>query len=248
MAKNIQSIERAFLIFEQIVALGGSGISELANKFNLNKSTVFGIVKTLENLGYVYKSEDTSNYIATFRIKSLASTEVNLQSIVSYVHPILLNDLGKYGETIHFVRAQKYSVVYLDKIESTKSIRIHTNVGSEMPLHCTSVGKAILAYRSPEEIDAYIQSTGLREYTYNTITNEKDLIKELSTIRENSYSIDNEEIVKGLYCIGVPIFDKEGTPQYAFSLSMPKYRVIDIDTGKMISDIKQSAKRIMEFF
>lgn len=236
------------MVFECIVKNGGLGVSQIAKELSLNKSTVFSILKTLEGMGYIYVSEPSKNYCATFKIRTLASQINEKNSIVEYARPFLEKNLKKYNETIHFVYSLKDTVEYIDKIESAKSIRIHTNIGSEMPMHCTSVGKAILAWRTPEKIAEYIQYNGLTAMTKKSIVDEQNLYKELELIRERGYSIDDEENMEGLYCIGVPIRNRIGVVSYSVSLALPKYRLHEINFDIVLSDLIRTAEEISGFF
>ena len=153
-----------------------------------------------------------------------------------------------YDETIHFVSARENSVVYLEKMESSKSVRIYTGIGLEMPLHCTSLGKVILADRTEEEICAYAERTGLVRYTKNSITQLDHLMKELEKVRQQGYAIDDEENQEGLYCVGVPVRNKHGKSLYALSLSMPKFRQSDYDKKQLVKDLIAAAEKVSGFF
>ena len=248
MRSNIQSLERGFAIFEYIVNKGGTGVTELSKELQLNKSTVFSILKTLENLGYIYKDELTNTYAATFRLQSLAEMTADPRNITGYARPILQQLMDIYDETIHFVSARENSVVYLEKMESSKSVRIYTGIGLEMPLHCTSLGKVILADRTEEEICAYAERTGLVRYTKNSITRLDLLMKELEKVRQQGYAIDDEENQEGLYCVGVPVRNKHGKSLYALSLSMPKFRQSDYDKKQLVKDLIAAAEKVSGFF
>lgn len=248
MSGNIQSIQRAIAVLEYITFHAGAGISELSRELNLNKSTVFGIVKTLEGLGYLFKNEPTDSYQVTYRLQTLAEVSADANSVISYARPYLQQLNDTYDETIHFVRAMDDTVVYLDKLESNKSIRIHSDVGGQMPLHCTAVGKAILAWRGEQGTAEYAARTGLPPMTAHSIEDADGLREEMRRVRAQGFSIDDEENQDGLYCIGVPIFDKAGSAHHAISISMPKYRKDEIDLAKAVEDLREAAKGIAAFF
>ncbi len=248
MNKGIQSVQRASNILEYIAYQGGAGISELSRELNLNKSTVFSLVKTLEQLGFVFKNEGTDTYQATYRLRTLADASQDPRSIISYAHTILKRLQQKYDETIHFVRNQGLEVVYLDKLESGKSIRIHSGVGGTMPLHCTGVGKAILAWQTPDKVENYIKSSGLPAMTSHSITKPDALREELRQIRAQGFSIDNEENQDDLYCIGMPVFGRDQDVHYAISLSMPKYRKDEVDLSEAVADLREASQEISKFF
>ena len=248
MSSDIKSLQRALEILEYIANYQGAGVSQISRELSLNKSTVFSILKTFVNLGYLYKNEINGNYQLTYRIQSLALKSEKADSFISFANPILRQLQKKYKETIHFVSSSRVSVIYIGKFESTKAIRIHTDIGVEMPLHCTAVGKTILAWRSKESINDYAEMTGLPMLTSNTITELAPLQEELREVREKGYAIDDEENQDDLYCIGVPVFNQDGKVKYAISLSMPKYRKEDLDFSELIVDLKQAATELEKFF
>lgn len=238
----IQSVDRAFKIIEYISDNSSAGVSELARNLDINKSTVFGLIKTLEQLGYVKKNDVDDKYFMSYKFYSLVDSSIHNVSIIDVIRPYseILNK--KYGETVHLVTATGKSVIYIDKIDGTKSIRVSTRIGSKMPLHCTGVGKAILALRTDEEIEKYIDTYGLKPYTKNTITDKDKFMEEIEKIRRNGYSIDNEEIQEDLYCIAIAT--KYGNEEYALSLSMPRFRVNEKLRNKIVDDLLTVKEKI----
>lgn len=120
-------------------------------------------------------------------MKSLADEGIRNDAIVEFAKPHLQKIADKYQETLHFVIATSNEVFYLEKIESTKSIRVYSGVGSSMPLHCTGVGKAILATRDNAEIYKYSKENGLKGYTEHTITDFDKLIEDIDATRKRGY-------------------------------------------------------------
>lgn len=246
--KNNQSLERAFNILETIASTDGIGVSDIAREVELNKSTAFGLIKTLDNLGYIFKNEDTEKYHLTYKIKNLAESGSDRHDILSYAMPHLNKLSDKYGEIIHFVVASEEEVFYLEKIESTKAIRVYTGIGSSMPMYCTGVGKSILSTRTEEEVRDYAKKVGLNKITKNTITNIEDLLKDLELTRKRGYAIDDAENQEELYCLGVPIQNKKEEGVYSLSISMPKFRKNEYNHDELIKDLLETKKAIERFF
>ena len=242
-AYPIQSVERALDILEYIVTQHGAGVSEIARALNLNKSTAFGLIKTLEAKGYIYKLENDT-YHVTLHLHSLAGQDVNAMAIVGYAQPYLEELLRKYGETVHLVRADANSVTYLVKLEGTKSIRVSTQVGATNPLYSTGVGKAILSTRSPAEVEDYLSNQHLLAFTPNTITDTDALNAELDKVRRQGYSLDNEEMHRDLFCVAAPIRDNQGRGEYAISISLPRYRAEKQLIEQMAADVMAAAKAV----
>lgn len=248
MGTGIKSLMRAFEILEYIASNQGGGVSEISSKLTMNKSTVFSILKTFSNLGYIYKNEMTGKYHLTYRLHSIALQSSQSNSFVGYARPYLQKLLNIYDETVHFVSSSENTVIYIDKLESKKTIRIYTTIGAEMPLHCTAVGKAILARRDDQEILEYAERTGLPSLTENSIADKERLLEEMHLVRQRGYSIDDEENQQDLYCIGMPILVPNERTRYAISLSMPKYRKDDIKLSQAVEALASTAHELSLFF
>src|SRR5262249_7691208 len=116
-------------------------------------------------------------------------------------------------------------VLYLDKMEPARSVRMASRIGRRNPVHCTSVGKAILAHLTESEQDDILQKHGLRRLTAKTITTPAELKAEFKSIREHGYALDNEESEEGVRCVGAAVLDHTGRPVAAISISAPSFRV-----------------------
>jgi len=170
--KNIQSVERAFAILESFQQHGGMerSVKEISEALGLNKSTTFGLINTLTNLGYLQQNTGNQKYVLGLKLLSFSNTIKVQNSIIRTVHPYLEQINHKYGETAHCAVEHQESVIYLDKVEATSSISINTQIGTQNYMHCTGVGKCILAYM-PADYQENIFSAPLKTMTYNTITN-----------------------------------------------------------------------------
>lgn len=217
--KNIQSVERAFSILElfQKTDCAEYSVKEISNELELNKSTAFGLINTLTNLGYLQQNYENQKYSLSLKLLYFSNTIKLQNSIIRTVHPFLDRLSQKYHETAHCAIEHNDGVIYIDKVQFADSVYISTQIGTRNDLHCTGVGKCILAYMSPDNQER-ILSGNLRTMTYNTITNSEQLRAEIHSIRENGYALDHEEIVVGLSCVAVPVFS--GPDEVAFSISI----------------------------
>lgn len=244
--KNVQSLERAFAILEllQNASEGEMSLKDIANALDLNKSTTFGLINTMVNLGYIQQNDNNQQYMLGLRLLSF-SESVKQQSILRHVvHPYMEKLNAKYDETVHCAIQFGEKILYIDKVEATNSpIYINTRVGATRNMHCTGVGKCILA-NMPEEQQMTILSKPLQTATFNTITNSKQLKIELEKIRTNGYAFDDEESVVGLFCVAVPVFSAQGTVACAISISGIKPRLkIALDQG-IVQELKGVANTI----
>ncbi|WVX78856.1 IclR family transcriptional regulator C-terminal domain-containing protein [Niallia oryzisoli] len=132
--------------------------------------------------------------------------------------------MNKTGETVHMAVQENNWVSYISKIEPKKSVKIQTTIGSYKPVHCTGLGKMLLAGSLDKE-NNHIYQLPLDKYTENTITDHEQLIRELMKSEKQGYAIDNEEFEIGLYCIAAPIKDSVGQTIAAISIAGPECRI-----------------------
>lgn len=242
--KPVHSVQKAFIILETIAENNGMGVSELSRQLGWHKSTVFGILSTLGQIGYIVKNPDTSKYSLSLKLFGLSSMAIQNLDLYQIVHPYLKQLTEKSGETTHFVLPDKYEVIYVDKVESSGSVRICSQIGKRMPYYCTGVGKAILAFQPDEEIKKILSYSRLISYTRNTITDYNALLDECKLIRENGYALDREEIEEGLFCVAVPILSQDGHAIASISMAGPTIRMTQDRLPILIEDLKRCSLEI----
>lgn len=242
--KPVRSVQKAFMILEAIAENKNMGVSDLSRYLGWHKSTLFGILSTLEQAGYVVKDPDNSRYSLSLKLFGLSSKAIQDLDLYQIVHPYLKQLTEKNGETTHFVLPDKYEVIYVDKVESSGSIRICTQIGKRMPYYCTGVGKAILAFQSEDEIKKILSYSRLISYTNHTITDYNALLRECERIRKNGYALDKEEVEDGLYCVAVPILSESGKAIAAMSMAGPTIRMTQERLPGLIEDLMRSSTEI----
>jgi DNA-binding IclR family transcriptional regulator len=132
-----------------------------------------------------------------------------------------------FGETINLGVLHHFCVLHLEKIDSTEILRMDSQIGSTAPLHCSALGKAMVAFLPGAERDRILSQLELTPMGPNCITVRKDLEQELKTIQDQGFAIDDEELVPGLRCVAAPVFDHTGLARYAISVSGPAMRMTD---------------------
>lgn len=243
--KNIQSIERAFSILELFQSGGPADLSvkDISEALALNKSTAFGLINTLTNLGYLQQNPENQKYSLGLKLLSF-SNAVKVQSIIiRAVHPYLEELKQRYGETAHCAVRYNDGVIYVDKVEATGSIYISTQIGTQNDLHCTGVGKCILAYLPADEQDR-IYASNLRTMTYHTITNSEQLREEMEKVRQNGYATEWEEISIGVACVAVPVFSAPDKVACSISISGMTTRIQAAVEKGVVHDLKRISAQI----
>ncbi|MDR3214665.1 MAG: IclR family transcriptional regulator [Bacilli bacterium] len=242
---NIKSVSKAIKIIEVIVKHNhGISLSQLANELGMARSTVHGLVSTLLDNGYVAQDNNTGYYELGNKLYEVGNAVANKWTEKKIAREYI-NYLGeKFKETVHMSKLSEGQVLYIDKYESTQSIRIETEIGVLLPAYCTGVGKVLMAYLSLNEVQFIMKKHPLIKYTDNTITNLDKLRSELNKIKEHGYAIDNQEYMIGLYCIAVPIFNHHNEVIAALSISAHISRINEQYTNKIINELLKVSKEI----
>ena len=244
---SVQSVDRAIQILRCFENGDKLGLTEISKAVGLHKSTTYGIVTTLKNNGFLEKVEDTGKYqlgVELFRIVS--TVQADLRDIC---RPHIRKLSEATGETINLVVPDGIYVIYIEKQESDRSVKISTSIGKRLPMYCTGVGKAILAFLPQYEASSILDKTKLIPFTKNTLTSKEDLIQQMAQTRENGYALDLEELEYGLVCIAVPIVNLKRQPVAALSCSGPKQRMgnerLEIISAEMLQHAGEISRMLI---
>jgi DNA-binding IclR family transcriptional regulator len=213
-------------ILETFTHLGPElGVSEISRALDLKKATAHRLLASLRRRGLVAQDPDTRRYRLGVKLWELGSMATNHVEWIDRVKPYLQQLTDRTGETTHLAVLNDGQVLYVDKVESAHSLRMPSQVGRRLPVHCTGIGKALIAFLPDEVLKGLIARRGMPSFTPNTITDPRRLANELATVRTRGYSIDDEEIEEGLVCIGAPIRDHTAHVVAAISIAGPSSRV-----------------------
>lgn len=206
----LRSVDNALALLEAFSAERAElGVTELSRALGLGKSTVHRLLGTLASRGYVLQDPKTEKYRLGLKAFEVGTVAVGRLSSREVTTPFLQRLMAATRETVHLGVLDGWEVVYIDKIESQQTLRMYSRIGRRAPLHCTALGKALLAFRPEEEIDRFLRRR-LKSYTPQTLTAPGDLKAELAGIRARGYAIDDEEFDTGLKCIAAPVRDHTG--------------------------------------
>jgi DNA-binding IclR family transcriptional regulator len=222
------------------------GLPELCSALHMPKATLFRYLVTLEQRGYVRKSSASEKYGLGLRILDLSSRALDNLTFHEVALPHMKRLLTRFQETVNLAVLEGDQIVYVEILESPRTFRMCSRVGSrEMP-HSTALGKAILAFLSQQEIERILQNTGLPRYTASTICSLPRLMQELATTRQRGYSIDNGENEEGARCVGVPILDRRGDVVAAMSISGPAVRSSAEEIEEMGAALIEASSQISQ--
>ncbi len=233
------TIEKAIDVLEIFLTRDDEiSLSELARLSGLNITTTHRIVVTLAKRGYLSQKQKRQKYSLSTKFLQYSNVLSRRMKIRDIAFPIA-DALNKMvGESVNIAITDRNEVVYIEHIETNKSLRIFTQVGNRVPLYCTGVGKVFLAQMSDEELQNSINSTDLLPHTVNTVTDIERLKKELEQVKTEGVATDNEEMEIGVKCIASPVKNSEGNVIAAISVSGPTARL----GNKRVNEIKMLVK------
>lgn len=222
----VQTLEKALEIIEVMHKEGaGLGISELDNRLGLGKSTIHRILDTLMAYNYIEKDSGNAKYRLSWKFFEIGNNIPQQRNLSNLNMSVLQELCDKYGETVNLgVRADN-SVVIISRINPKATLVANVPVGTREPLHATAMGKVIISELGREELLNIFGSTQLESCTPNTITSFEDLVVQLEKIREQGYSIDDQEFYPGLSCIAMPVRNYKNEIIAAVSVSGPSMRL-----------------------
>ena len=200
------------------------GISNLARRLGLGKSTVHRLASTLIEADFLEKNAETGAYrlgLALFELGTLVRRKMN---VANEARPYLKSLMETTGETAHLAVLDHASALFINTMASRQAIRMSSDVGARAPGYCTSEGKALLAFRSPEVLERII-AAGLKAWTPRTIVKPQALGEELASVRQRGFATDDEEYEIGLRSVAAPIRNHRGEVIAAISIAGPTQRV-----------------------
>ena len=221
----MSSLGNAFKIIELVVEHQADGLSftQILQETGLPRSSSHRLLKEMTALNLLTYEAETKTYRGGFSLAALGAQVISNFDIRQSSRPALkaLHDALGYVVTLSICGEE--NGIYIDKIEARDfGIRLHSEIGKSFPLHCTAMGKIHLAF-GPQKLRDHILASKLDAYTEATITTPETLRAELERVRTQGYAIDDEEISRGLTCIGAPIFGLSGEVIAALSLTAPSH-------------------------
>ena len=241
----VASIERALTILE-VLSQSKRGLTnaEISRKLKLPKSTASYILRTLKQKGYLHRDDDLGKYRLSAKLFSVGSQALRGLELHDVAFPALQELVDKTDLTGHLAILDGHEVVYIEKIDKPGFIRMNTWVGRRLDVHCTAVGKALIAYLSQEVVEEIIRDRGLPKHTPKTITSLNHLLRELAKVRADGYALDDSENNLDVMCIAAPIFNVEGQAVAAIGLTGTESQTRSHKFESRVKLIKQAAKNI----
>ena len=223
----------------------GLQLRYIAEQTKLNKSTAYRFLAHLEKVGYLVR-DNTGAYLLGPRLARLGSGSTYQSTICKVSRPILEGLWRDSGETVNLGALDGKEILYLDVLESPHNFRLASRIGMRRPLHCTGLGKAILAWQPASFRDEVLAGARFEKLTSHSIVRPADLVAEIGRVQRRGYAIDSEEVELGARCVAAAVFDSSGEVVAGISVSGPVTRMSRTRTAELAQAVKKAAVEISQ--
>lgn len=241
---RVKTTEKTFCIIEMLKKLDGARITELADSLEMGKSTVYNHLSTLVHEGYVIQQDE--EYNLSLQFLELGGCIRNRLDLYKVAEPEVEQLAEQTGELANLGVSEQGLLTYIDRSKGDQAVDLDTYPGLQAPMHCTALGKAILAHTPRKHVDSVIDRHGMPKLTAATITERDDLYEELEKIRNEGYAQDHGERLEGLRCVAAPVKSSENEVAGAISVSAPASRMEDERYNQEIPEKVRSAANVIE--
>jgi IclR family acetate operon transcriptional repressor len=242
---QVKSLVRALTLLNRLASTDdGVTLSEVAQQVGLSPSTAHRLLTTLEQERYVHFDPERRLWSVGMQAFMTGNAFLRARSLTAAARPHMRALMEESAETVNLAVEDQYEAVYLAQVESRQMMRAFARPGGRVPLHCSSVGKAMLSAMPDAAVTKILQNRGLPRVTIKTIGDTVALREDLLRTRERGYALDDEEHAVGLRCIASVIFDETSEPLAAISVSGPMVRIPDERVPILGDAVRRKAEAI----
>ena len=244
----IQSVAHSLDVLEQFFGdVDELGVTELSKRLKLHKNNVFRLLATLEARGYIEQNRSTENYRLGIKCLHLGRRYIHHMGLVRQARPILADIAKKCRESAFVAIARRDGVVPLEAAEpEDRAVRITSPIGQTLPLHCTAIGKAHLAFDPEEQLRSMLPEQ-LSRYTSHTIVDRSALLEQLHSVVREGYSVDSGEFLEDVASVAVPIRDYTRSVVGSLAVAGPSYRLPDERISNELAPLVLEAGRELSY-
>lgn len=240
----IQSLDRALEVLEVLASHIDLTLSEIATEMGQSPATIYRVLTTLELRGIVETNPVTQGWAIGAGAFRLGSAFLRRSNVVERSRPVMRDLMETTGETSNLAIERADTVIFLSQVETHETIRAFFPPGTQAPMHSSGIGKALLSCYSDRRLQNYMRDRTFEGFTKNTITDPDALLAELTRIRNDGYSFDNEEKTEGMRCIASPVFNLYGEAVGGISISGPSNRVTLEDVPRISAMVRAAARNV----
>ena len=242
---TVKSVDKACFLLDVVSEHPqGITITELAAEVDMYKSTVHRLLTTLMRRGYIEQDAQTGQYKLGYRVLDLGMRLLSSIDLRKEAAPALRELAKLSNEIVHLALMDRGEIVYIDKMESDNTTRMHSRIGKRVPVHATSLGKVILAHLPEGEAADILARYGMPFLTERTICDPHVFERVLAETRQLGCAFDEEENELGVCCVAAPIFDHASQIVAACRVSGPSSRMTPTRLRELVPVVKDCARTI----
>jgi DNA-binding IclR family transcriptional regulator len=239
----IQSVAHALDVFEQFSRDAEElGVTELSKRLKLHKNNVFRLLATLESRGYIEQNRASENYRLGIRCLQLGQSYVQHMGLLRQAHAIMADLVRQARETAYVAVLRRAAVVPVEVMEADRPVRIVSQLGDALPLHCTAAGKVYLAFEPEDELRTLLPE-GLARYTERTVVDRQVLLQQLRGVVSNGYAIDMGEHLEDVRAVAAPVRDYARSVVGTLAITAPASRLTAERIDKEVAPLVVKASR-----
>ncbi|WP_032093801.1 MULTISPECIES: DNA-binding transcriptional regulator KdgR [Pasteurellaceae] len=242
----VSSVLKVFGIIEALAEQKEIGITDLAQRLMMSKSTTYRFLQTMKTLGFVSQEGETDKYSLTLKLFEVGAKSLEYVDLITLANKEMAHIAKQTNETLHLGMLEGNEIIYLHKIDSNYSLRMHSRIGRRNPLYSTAIGKVLLSDYSNAEVQEILKDVVFIKHTEKTLENIEQLEQELDKVRRQHYAEDNEEQEPGLRCIAAPVYNRFGKIIAGISISLPTIRFKEEQLPHLVSLLQYAGKKVSE--
>lgn len=242
---KVPNLEKGLAVLDYLsLSINGKTLQEIKDDLDISQTTAYRILNAMTRLDYLIYNEDTKRYKLSRKLLTLGFRALNEHQLLETVLPHLRELRDEVKETACFGVLGETKGIFIEQAQGSYAFSFKLSPGKPFELHCSAPGKAIMAYLPNSVRNRYLECMEFQRFNENTIVSKEEYLDELEKVLKKGYSMDNEEELSGVICIGAPIFNYNGYPCGAIWISGPKGRLTESIIHSDAEIIKETAMRI----
>lgn len=242
--ESVAAVLKVFGILQALTEQRDIGISDISQRLAMPKATVYRFLQTMKSLGYVQQAQESERYGLTMRIFELGSKALAFPDIIHIADRQMQSLSQTSSETIHLGALIDNEMVYIHKVDSPSILNMNSRIGQRIPLHCSAIGKTLLAFGQPDMTKKVLEQLDFIHCQPATITNIDVMRSELEKVRLQGYATDMREFDQEICCLAVPVFDYLHNVVAGLSMTIPVFRYNSTRQEEYLSMLNQAAREV----
>ena len=242
--ESVAAVLKVFAILQALSERNETGISELSVRLAMPKATVYRFLQTMKTLGYVRQEVDSERYGLSMRVFELGAKALQYPDLIEICKPHMQRLSDSTGETVHLGQLIDSEIIYVHKVDSRHMLGMYSRVGRRAPLHCTAIGKVLLAWENAERRTHILKGCDFQRFREKTITTREDFDVELARTLAQGFGQDREEFDDHIRCAAIPIFDRMNQVVAGLSVSFPTFRYDLAREPELVAELRNASRDI----